>query len=108
MKITPNAETSARTGIPHYDVREEDRHVSWTISAKTLSDMREWDRLSSQEQKVRLRAKEDGVGDEGAKMLGFLPEYSPADLSWYELHAIVARNSLRHFLGLETAPLPPA
>lgn len=96
MEIRGDAETSARTGEPTYTVMEKDRSVQWTLTRANLAEMAAWDAKSRSEQRAHLTT-------------GSWSTWGPvADVDWYELHAVVARNSLRNFLNigcpLDTAP----
>lgn len=94
MKISGDAVTSAETGVPSYTVAEEDRAVVWTFTKETLAEMKAWDAMSFEEKRKHLTS---------GSWSTFGPE---ASVDWYEPHAVVARNSLRNFLGLNN-DLPP-
>lgn len=101
MRITSDAVTSARTGIPTYAVAEEDRKVSWTIDVQSLKAMEKWDALPPEERRRRLGLWQMGQRDA-------LADYNGAaagdDCSWLEQHAIVARNALRNYVGSVEVP----
>jgi len=89
MKISGDAETSARTGVPTYCVQEEDRNVTWTLSRASLEEMAEWDGFTEEKRRREIGAINFGT----------------VHPSWYEMHAIVARHALRNYLGLNSVVL---
>lgn len=105
MKIKGDAQTSARMSTPTYEVAEEDRSVVWTLSVKDLEEMKEWDVLPAEIRRLQLSAwlggRQDALPAGGLHLRG--GELQPAPLDWFEQHALVARNSLRNFLGIPTS-----
>lgn len=110
MQIKGDAETSARTGIPSYSVFEDDRSVCWTLDARTLEEMRPWDALSREERMEKLlklrawRAGRNGDSSDGDVLAVLVNPVDKIVLQhdgsdWLDLHAIVARNVLRSYLG---------
>src|SRR5262245_42639668 len=98
MKIQGEAETSARTGVPTYSVREEDRAVSWTVNLHTLIRLAEWDNRPSSDRALMIHNWRSGDPTSGIPVWAIVPDDQPrpvADLSMLEQHAIVARNALR-------------
>jgi len=106
MQIKAEAGLSATSGVPTYSVSEDDRHVTWTITTKMLDEMAWWDELSHGERAKRVA---DGprpkiTADDGQQI-------ELCD-DFFGLHAVVARNALRTFLGsggasgLQSSPRP--
>lgn len=87
MKITGDAVLSARYSHPTYLVSEEDRKVCWTFRVRDLDEMAPWDSKPLEEQRLHLAS--------GA----WTSWTTSQDPSWCELHAVVARNALRNYLG---------
>lgn len=123
MKIQGDAETSARTGIPTYNVREEDRQVIWTINVHNLLRFAQWDQRDEPTRSLMLHNWRNGDPNSGVPEGAIVPGgvaqgmvppngddmqglgwRATADTSWLGLHAICARNALRNFLGTVTAP----
>ena len=94
MKIQGDAVASAQSGRPTHIVTEEDRHVCWVMDRALLEEMAAWDAKSPEDRRACL-------GSGAWSTFG-----SSSDPSAYELHAIVARNTLRNYLGMKM-DVPP-
>jgi hypothetical protein len=107
MRITEDANESARLGTPAYRVSEEDRSVCWIYTLGDLEALADWDRLPIEARRERIANWLHGGGDIPTNLVRMdSPIRAMADLSGLEQHALVARNSLRSYLGVELDKAP--
>lgn len=102
MKVKPEAGLSATNGVATYSVIEEDRAVTWTITADQLAEMAGFDSLDDDGRERCLAGTlEPEIDDRvrGAWVRDYCV-HGALRAEWLGTHARVARNTLRNYLGL--------
>jgi hypothetical protein len=88
--------------MPTYLAREEDRAYWWEITDEMLSEFADWDELSGEERARLLLNAFRGNGEQLPVILKAKVTDNFWDYRHLELHAIVARNSVRQFIDSTT------